>query len=404
MKTKFRGLARALYGSIALALAGAAILPAFAGEAFAYGQPTSRSIEMSNSTPGTTGVSYSVSFTPASSTLIQAVIVDFCSNDPLVGDSCTAPTGFSVGTPSVTVGSISGETGGTWTASTHNTNRTLEIANGTATGTASGATTFTLTTATNPSAPAATFYARVFTFSSTANATTWLTTTNGSDAGADVLDAGGIALSTANSISITAKVMEQLTFCVSGGTIGTGCSGTTTPTLTLGHGTTTLALDSTEIDTAPAYTQLSTNATSGAIVRMKDTSSTLCGGLSKDGGATCTIPAIGASQSEIPSVTADFGMCVIKGTNTTVASAYSDTGAGNTACSTATPSASSVYYGMDQSTAGNNVISTYGSQVFSVVGPVSNEANTCSFAAQAAVTTPAGIYQANESLIATGTF
>jgi hypothetical protein len=52
---------------------------------------------------------------------------------------------------------------------------------------------------------------------------------------------------------------------------------------------------------------------------------------------------------------------------------------------------------------------TYGDQIFrtwngSVSGPVSKKNATLNFAAIAATTTPSGIYQTAESLVATGTF
>jgi hypothetical protein len=72
------------------------------------------------------------------------------------------------------------------------------------------------------------------------------------------------------------------------------------------------------------------------------------------------------------------------------------------------------WYGMDSlSTAANggtpasnigNVTSTFGSTVASSTGPVYHFDNEYQFAATAALTTPAGIYSANMSLIATGTF
>ncbi len=375
-------------------------------QALAYGQVTSRSIQMSSAIPSNANTSYAVAFTPASGTPIQAMAVDFCSNDPLIGDSCTAPTGFSVGTPTVTGVTVTGQTGGgTWAAANVNTNRTLTLSNATAQGGTLTAVSFTLTTATNPStacttnAAACTFYARIFTFTSTANLSTFTGTANGSYSGAAIQDAGGVALATTSTINITAKVQEQLTFCTSGGTI-TACSTTSTPNVSLGHGSPTAILDASAVDIGLAYTQLSTNAQGGAIIRMKASnscsSSTNNGGLSSNGGALCSIPGKGSSAGTIVNGTAAFGMCVNKGTNTTVDANYTDSA---NSCPTGAYNATSTF-GMD----GTGLISTYGDQVFSTTGAVSAENNTLVFAATASNTTPAGIYQANESLIATGTF
>ena len=78
---------------------------------------------------------------------------------------------------------------------------------------------------------------------------------------------------------------------------------------------------------------------------------------------------------------------------------------------------SSVHYGMDTTTAtganagfpqqssyNGSVIGTFGSTVLTAVGPISRVDARYTFAATASLTTPAGIYTANLSLIATGTF
>jgi len=58
------------------------LLPAIASAA----QITSRSMTMSTSAIST-AATYTLSFTPVSSA--QELIVDFCSNDPLVSDTCS---------------------------------------------------------------------------------------------------------------------------------------------------------------------------------------------------------------------------------------------------------------------------------------------------------------------------
>jgi hypothetical protein len=63
-----------------------------------------------------------------------------------------------------------------------------------------------------------------------------------------------------------------------------------------------------------------------------------------------------------------------------------------------------VWYGMDTQTANDNVTSTFGSTICSTDGPVYRVNTSYTFAATAALTTPAGIYTANMSMIATGTF
>jgi hypothetical protein len=68
-------------------------------------------------------------------------------------------------------------------------------------------------------------------------------------------------------------------------------------------------------------------------------------------------------------------------------------------------SASAPYdYGMDTSTTGNNITSTFGDVVATSAGPVSSVTNQYKFAATAGATTPAGVYKANLAMIATGSF
>lgn len=348
------------------------------------GQVTSRSIEMSNATPGAGSVTYNVTFTPVTSETHPDLMVDFCSNNPLIGSSCTATAGTDV--PNFSAAAASG-----WTVTTIGTNRGVILTTSTVSFTGGTPVTVTITGVTNPS-NTATFYGRILDY-----ATGGATGHTSDSPGVSYVDYGGTALSTSTVIGITAYVMESLTFCVSGSTITT-CGTTTTPSFTIGHtvGSNTI-LDNTATDVHADYTQTSTNAQHGVIVRMKDTSSTACGGLSSDGGTTCGIAANGTSAATIPAGTAaKFGMCVNPGSANTAAQApYNDA-----TCATIN---GSTKYGLDD-TSGTSVISTYGSPIFQSTGGINQENDTLNFAATAALTTPAGIYTGNYSLIATGTF
>jgi hypothetical protein len=176
-------------------------------------------------------------------------------------------------------------------------------------------------------------------------------------------------------------------------------------------------LDSNNVDTGTIYSQLSTNATHGAVINMRN-SNTSCGGLSADGGTTCAIPAIagGANTgaSAMTAGTAAFGLFV-----------SNSTADPNGGIGTITPSPiyhdsshvtipTNLWYGMDTTTATGtfagqsaytgSVTGTFGSTVASASAPTYRVENTYVFAATAALTTPAGIYTANLSMIATGTF
>lgn len=404
MKIKLHRLARSAYIVLALAFGAITLVPALGGTVFA-GQVTSRSIELSNSTAGATGVTYSVSFKPTASTTVGGIVVDFCADSPIIGNSsCTFPTGFTLGTsPSVTVTSGIG-TGGTWVTTNSlqcgaaaSNYQVLKFTNSTAQSVTAGTpVVFTINSVANPSTTGS-FYARIVTFDTDTDATGNYTCPTGTTRGGSLtgeLDYGGIALSTTTAISITAKVQETLTFCVSAADLtSSSCASATAPTLNLGHsvGGVTV-LDSGQVDNVHAYTQTSTNAQSGIVVRMKNTNaSATCGGLSNDSGTTCGIPAAGASAITISAGTAHVGMCVTPGSaNTTAASPYN--------------SASCTQFGLDESTSQNNVLSTYGSQIFSSTGAISQENDDLNFEGTAALTTKAGVYTANYALIATGTF
>jgi hypothetical protein len=359
-------------------------------------QVTSRSIELSDSRvsggpSGGTNVSYSISFgisTSAGYTSgnMKSYIVDFCSESPLIGETCTAPTGLDLSTATATGGNTSA-----WTITT----TASQVKASDVTGIAGGSTvTLELGGITNPST-LGTFYARVYTYADDSFGSTTTGYTDPTSVGDDI-DYGGIALSTVSAIGVTARVQEELTFCVAGAAITSNCANAASnpPALTIGHGSPTLILDSTAVDTATAYMQTSTNAQSGVVVRMKNSNG--CGGLSDDSGATCGIPpgntAFTSADTGGSTGNADYGMDV----------AVNSDGIGT--LSPTSPYDTAGSYAMAYTGAGTGVTSTYGSQIASSTGVLSNVDNTLTFAATAANTTPAGIYTADMALIATGTF
>ncbi len=425
MKIKMQTLKRPAYLAAAFVIAVAGVAQGLLmrkAYAFPAGSAlVNREIRISDARPDASAVTYMVGFQPATNYAVTGIIVDFCSgaNTPIINDpTCVIPPGFTIGgSPSVTVTSVdSGSSaytelgagsGGTWTATDHFSNgQTLRLThNGTGPTINAGTKyVFTINNVHNPSGTGS-FYARIVTYTDDVEDVTTYTHSAAEDGAStnEAEDYGGIALSTAAVISISAKVQETLVFCVSGPngydgggepvapTIGNGCSsGISTPSLVLGHGT-NMILDNTATDNDSAYMQASTNAQSGINIRMKNVSATTCGGLSRNGGTdNCPIAASGASSATIPAGTAAlFGARFVAGSGITAASPY------NGAASN---------YGMDQTTAGNNVLSTYGSLVGSSAAPLSNIQSELQFAATATVTTPAGLYAASLSIIATGTF
>jgi hypothetical protein len=396
-----------LFTAIAMALAGLSPMITLSKvHAFPVGgQAQTRSIMLSDSRPSATAVSYKVSFKAAGNYTMRGIIVDFCdsASTPIIGDAtCTAPTGFTIGgvAPTVDTNTAPDNIGTGWTAAglnnTSGNYRTLKLTNATGFAVTTGTQyTFTLSGATNTSTTG-TFYARLITY--TASAGDIATYAPGTEGSTDATDYGGFALSTANVITITAKVQETMTFCVSGLAPGPSCGLTgqavTTPALTLGHGANNI-LDDSVVDTAQAFTQLSTNAQGGAVIRMRNTAAS--GGLNA---GTNVIPAIGsgggAGTTAAAAGNASFGVYVAAGSGGT------GTITADTNYNSGTPTN---HYAMDTTTGGGaNVLGTYGDAIAAAAAPVNSVGNALTFGATASSTTPAGVYTANIILIATGTF
>ncbi len=353
-----------------------ALVPALTPLVSAAGQVQTRSIEMSDSTPSQTAVKYLVAFTPAT-TSEDSLVIDFCDNSSIIGGACNAPAGLDVSSATFTAGT--GTAG--WTLGAGSASQ-IKLTNSTGTTlTASSAVDFTLNAITNPSATG-TFWARIYSFSGT----TYGTYASAASPG-NYVDYGGFALSTVSLINVTATVMETLTFCVNKAAPGALCTGLSTPvSLTLGHGSPQV-LDSTQADVDTAHMQISTNALSGAAIRMFTHNT--CSGLSRDNGVSCGIPGSGGTPDTFGTANvSEFGLNV-------------GTGSGGTGTITPTaPYSTAANYAMQAA-----VTSTYGDKIADTAGTATASVDsTLTFAAQANVTTAAGVYSANESLIATGTF
>ncbi|MDB5185106.1 MAG: hypothetical protein JWN38_914 [Candidatus Saccharibacteria bacterium] len=370
-------------------------------------------------------VTYEVKMTLLSSA--NSMVIDFCSNDPIIGDSCTVPTGFTtagVGLAGVTGGGDIEGTG--WSATSANSGGAVKIAKGSGTTAGAGVQKFDLTHITNPSVNG-TFYARIYTYAGTdfgaAAGTAWTGPDSATHTVGTYVDYGGVALSINQIITITARVQETLAFCVSGadtatwGTIGSvdpdcaSAEAATAPALVLGHGSPTPTLNDQQIDTADAYSQVSSNATTGVSIAMRN-SNTNCGGLSADGGVTCGIPPVGGHNAlaTLTAGAAGFGVGVHDGV-----AAAGGTGAMNSdpnytyAAGTGSP-ITSESFGMDADTSttppedAGSVTSEFGDVVAASTAPMFRVNNQYTFGATTSLTTPAGLYVANIDLIATGHF
>ncbi len=345
-----------------------------------------RSITMSSASAGVTAnTNYKVEFNVGSGGAAGALLIEFCSNSPLIGTSCTAPTGM----VATTVNTPDGST--TVSSSAANRIKVLKTIS------ASSTVTVNLGQIKNPSS-IGTFYARMLTYTDD--------TALGSNTSASpgtYIDDGGVALSITDTIGVSAAVLESMTFCVSGNAttpIGESCDPTDIDpaTLTLGEDTGGVkALSSTAVSTGLVRTQISTNASGGAVIRMKS-SATNCGGLIRTGSSAC---GIGPATSGISNGDALFGV--------KLGTAYATSGASNpTGTLQAYPSSgynTSTY--LMNYTSGNTagVTGPYGDDFLDTNdAPINNQNIDLTFGASVSPNTPAGLYAADISLIAAGKF
>lgn len=413
-KLRTKSATRGLQIGLAVSMVAAALVPAFTLHRADAAQVTSRNIKMSASALGTTGVDYQISFKAGQAMTVKGIVVEFCDDSPLPGVPCdivdnsgtvvptitttNAANLFSNLTDSTGAGATSSIGTGTWTVSRANNNHTFKLTESTGIAIAPADLNPVMfhITANNPASSAGgsghSFYARIYTYvddtdvdgGDTGGANSPEAHTGGTTTGT-YADYGGVALSTAEQISITTRVQETLNFCVNKtiAAIPGSCPGQNAPTLDIGHngGSGPLVIDSTAVDTDTAVFGLSTNASSGATVRMRG--DTLRSGSN-------TIDPVGDTAAAIVAGAANerFGLNVNPSADGDVTADLNYAGAGN--------------YGFDQAitTAANG----YGDRIAYTVGPIVHRDTTLTFAATAALTTPAGLYQTALDLIATGTY
>jgi hypothetical protein len=211
---------------LAAVLAASALIPILlSANASAFAQMTERQITMDTSEAAATDVVYTVTFKPATTGVIRGIIIDFC-DGPIVGTACTTVGGVAgINTNETTIG-VYNESGAGfstgWAVDTGESSTTklvLEDAAGTSV-TAGTAISFDLGNGTsgdgidNPSGTGS-FYARILTVAAVADDDSYDSTITGAtNPPAATVDAGGVALSTADQLTINARVQEVLQFCV----------------------------------------------------------------------------------------------------------------------------------------------------------------------------------------------
>lgn len=268
---KLRLDARILSWLSIVALIAATMLPALLNNTQVNAaEIDNRQVTLSTSQSGATDVTYSVSFDTGSAGNVDAMVIQYCDGSPIIGDATCANTrSFQWYNSAATDLALANQAGITdWTVDTTNTTATTLIltrsgapnagdpGSGTtisfdigSTGNSDGVT--------NPGTDNSAFYLRILTYGTTGGAQAYTPGTPGSH-----VDDGGIALSTAEQIDISARVQERLTFCVGTANPTAACGGVSGNTVDLGVLGTGINYASTESQIA--YAQVSTNAAHGA--------------------------------------------------------------------------------------------------------------------------------------------
>lgn len=195
-----------------LALAVPLFTPFFAGTAEA-GALTNAKLQINNSQSGASSVTYSFFFTASATTAIEQIGIKVCTEAGGWDDTCTVPTGFSPGSPTLASDNIAGS--GRTVTDPNSSGERFRIVVGTPATQSTQAMFLNFTGVTNSSTADATFFARIKTFS---------------DAGTTEIDFGQVAAATltSTSIAVTATVDPNLTFTVAGVNSGGSVNGEST--------------------------------------------------------------------------------------------------------------------------------------------------------------------------------
>lgn len=252
---------------------------------------TSKAVTIGNSAPSA-NTTHQFSFTITSVSNVGSIEFEYCSNSPLIGVSCTAPSGFSAS--SAILIAQTGESG--FSISPDAPNRLL----------------LTRPSASTSAIPVSYSFANVIN-PSTVNETTYvrISTYATDDATGSRTDEGAVAFATVPGIAVAGYVPPYLIFCT-GVTVELNCSNTTGSYLNFGE----------LVSTQPRYLSsqfaVATNDPGGY--------STTVSGLTMTSGNNF-VPALGAPSSSQPG-TSQFGMNLRANSNPPVGANPSGVGTG----------------------------------------------------------------------------
>lgn len=207
-----------------------------------------RSLQLSSNEISDTS-DYMLSFSLSTAGPLGSIVIQFCSNGPLISDPCTAPVGFTAA--SAVLAAQTGATG--FTISNASTANQLVLTR-TVAPALTGPATYHFTGVTNPSDPGS-YYVRIQTFATT-------------DASGPASDYGGIAFAITNALVINAEVPPYLIFCT-GVTIGSlNCANATGDFVNFGE------LSPQQAKTGSSQVLIATNAVNGYNVTVNGTTLT----------------------------------------------------------------------------------------------------------------------------------
>lgn len=235
-------------------------------------QITSRKVTLSTSSPAssTATTTYTFNFTVPSSTVVKSFAATAC--DAASG-SCVTPTGFSVGSSTISQPTNLGDASG-WTVSTA-TAGSLRLSKSGNVAAPTGSQTVVFSNVQNPTTANSTFYLRLSTFSDAS----WTTP----------IDTGVVAASTSNLIQLTGVMDESLVFCTGTTITGTNCGTATGTSVDFGTFSSTATRSGTSVMAA------STNGQSGYAITVNG--ATLTSGTNTVTAlASPTASSIGSSQ------------------------------------------------------------------------------------------------------------
>lgn len=341
-----------------------------------------------------TEVQYNVEFTPEENA--GAFVIDFCSNTPLVKQSCTPPTGMDVSTATTNTGGVA------VVSATAN----KIVATKTMTGNA--AQTILFEDLKNPTT-AGVAYARIITYVDGDAAEDYVSNDPTAASTITPLDKGSVSMFFNNDVSVSGTVLETMSFCVSSADINANCGNVVAPTIKLGQEITpgVYALQPGVVSEGTLHTQINTNAASGAVIRLK--SSAPCGGLMRAGSTECDIAAALDDDVIDSDNSARFGVKTAAATNATGAA----NPIGTLQPYDPTPQTPAPYYlssrfsfnydSNNPTTVG--VTSTFGDPFLDTAGaPATGKNMALTFAASIGTNTPAGLYSTDLNMIAVGKF